>query len=559
MIEWLYWMRASAKGTLEQKHQCRVLLISKLIRVGSLNLENIPLTREDLFNIFNILNGNKTLIGLKSLNLKGQNLGRLPVEKFKKILNIINSFPLIDLDLSSNSLDNQYLIILLSSLKYSEYRDQLKILSLGFNLLNNQGIRYLSEFLKRNKTLHIVNLEGNLISNQGAIDLSIAFAYHSALRSIQLHSDFITDEGAIAFVSGWAKSSSLILNINLRYLSEHALDRIAYLISKIKDRSVQIEANSLHSASQRGIACLKQALEDNNGFIKVVTLLKSMRGTKDNAMMSELAKALNGMSTLCLSYAELSLEDFKNLSKALKQNNTLSMLSLKGTHLSDESILALTKGLKKNTTLKFLNLANNQLSANDENKGIAAIATFLKQHPKLLMLNLKSNHITDEGAISLAGALGKNKYLQILKLSHNKISARGAHVLAKFLANNRFLQVLILSDNPIEENGIINLFQSFVTSSVHLLDLSLNKMSLEGFEKISKYIGNVRDRLLTPPVIGYTPHCPQAKEMILNAMEQNQLNVPINNVPAMILSSPQADRSSHLELEQKNQLNRRTI
>lgn len=125
-----------------------------------------------------------------------------------------------------------------------------------------------------------------------------------------------------------------------------------------------------------------------------------------------------------------------------------------------ETIIALTRNLAHNITLKTLKfnlpvvriLKQGYLFTDQgyflKLADVVAIADALEENKTLENLELRGNHIDDQGVIALTDALKKNTALTFLDLSGNKITDAGATALFKALAINQNI-TLDLSNNYI--------------------------------------------------------------------------------------------------------------
>lgn len=112
-------------------------------------------------------------------------------------------------------------------------------------------------------------------------------------------------------------------------------------------------------------------------------------------------------------------------------------LDLGGNHICAEGAKSITQLLFTNH-LVHLDLSHNSIS----NTGANHIAKALQSNTSLLLLNLHSCGMTDEGIIVLAETLSKNRTLQELCLSNNQFTDDGLLILSGYLQKNEGLKIL---------------------------------------------------------------------------------------------------------------------
>ena len=135
----------------------------------------------------------------------------------------------------------------------------------------------------------------------------------------------------------------------------------------------------------------------------------------------------------------MKLTDALNLSKYLNQTKTLIKLSLCECLIDDETIHILCSGLEKNKTITSLNLSYNNIS----NVGCKRISKYLKNTNILKHLNLKDNSIGNEGCIILSDIIKNIKNLNYLNLSMNVIYSKGINAILNALSLNKRYAIYI--------------------------------------------------------------------------------------------------------------------
>ncbi|XP_057691068.1 NACHT, LRR and PYD domains-containing protein 12-like isoform X6 [Corythoichthys intestinalis] len=139
------------------------------------------------------------------------------------------------------------------------------------------------------------------------------------------------------------------------------------------------------------------------------------------------------------------------------------------------------------------NLRHLDLGCNHDvsDKGVEILSKGLASpHCHLEVLNLRKCLVTKRGCVSLAEAFKLNtSHLQELDLSLNDLSDEGVEILSKGLSSPHcILKVLHLSECKITKRGCVSLAEALKLNTSHLqeLDLSCNNLLDEGVENLSK-------------------------------------------------------------------------
>ena len=117
-------------------------------------------------------------------------------------------------------------------------------------------------------------------------------------------------------------------------------------------------------------------------------------------------------------------------------------------------LASMTTPIRHSSCLQSLSLCSNEIG---DQGAFWIVQAFLKEPaslcPPLVELDLSSNLITQEGAVSLAKLVAKSKRLTTLLLSFNAIGSQGAESLALALQANSQMTILGLSSNGIRDQG----------------------------------------------------------------------------------------------------------
>ena len=152
-------------------------------------------------------------------------------------------------------------------------------------------------------------------------------------------------------------------------------------------------------------------------------------------------------------------------------------VDLKYNHIHDEGAMYLADLLRLSPELKYLDLSGNSI----EVKGAQILAEVLKESEQLMYLNLNGNFILTEGSMSITELLFTNLKLMHLDIGNNELDHDGMIALSSVInCSNYTLEVLNI-DNPryktIGQETAIH-FGKMVANNVGLQKLSMRKHKL---------------------------------------------------------------------------------
>lgn len=291
-----------------------------------------------------------------------------------------------------------------SVLSYLSSHPEILYLSLDNNNIGPKGAKMLAQQLK----VVSVFLDNNHIGSAGAI----ALAQNTSIYELSLRNNYISTAGALALAQKQNLPRIDLGNNNI------AMDAIVALAKN-------------PSLGYLGIANI--ALDAPT----VATLAKN--------------QTLIGLD---LSYTNISRADLKTIIN----RPDLFWLAINGLHLGDK----VTKSLSQRPDLVGLELADNDITA----QGASALADL----PNILIARWGHNDLSDDGVSNLLQKtrLKPGEGLIELELKDNHITDRGALTLAN---NPLFISYLDLSHNHIGQTGIDALLTS---SYINILNIDYN-------------------------------------------------------------------------------------
>jgi Ran GTPase-activating protein (RanGAP) involved in mRNA processing and transport len=183
------------------------------------------------------------------------------------------------------------------------------------------------------------------------------------------------------------------------------------------------------------------------------------------------------------------MKDAINLCAGL-QTTFIEQLVIQSSEIDDDKVRLLCSTLLKNNALTYLDFSHNKIG----NSGARGLAKLLSQpHSSLKVLKLCNNQISIDGAKYLGKALQQNKVLQNLDLRLNHLHDEGGYCLMVLLLTNRTLVSLDISGNGLESKSVTALCALLKQNSPGLLriDISCNKLGNQTDKSIS--VQNLKD------------------------------------------------------------------
>ena len=163
------------------------------------------------------------------------------------------------------------------------------------------------------------------------------------------------------------------------------------------------------------------------------------------------------------------------IDQLIDQSFVNTELNLNNQYLDNQAIHIVSKrGILEKKCSK-LSLENNRITG----KGATIIANSLYNNPFLTELYLSKNHVSDIGVHAFAQILSiDNSTLMILELDSNEITDEGVEYLTEMLKVNRTLVRLGLGSNQISNTGVESIANTLIHSNQTLRCLSLSSNRL---------------------------------------------------------------------------------
>lgn len=226
---------------------------------------------------------------------------------------------------------------------------------------------------------------------------------------------------------------------------------------------------------------------------------RELRVSRDFLTLIESLITNSGLEELSFRHSRVCLRGAAALEKLLKSHGQLQELRLVDTQLASGALHHVCSGVANSRTIKRLHLINTELNELDaehlsrmlqnescdlselhlaENDlgdaGVAVLALGLKANSTLQLLDLRSNGITENGALSIQGVLVSSTSLLCLRLGNNAMGTRGAHAVARGLTyRNSSLRKIDLSANEIVGPGA-GALAHMIRYNTNLIELNLS-------------------------------------------------------------------------------------
>ena len=157
-------------------------------------------------------------------------------------------------------------------------------------------------------------------------------------------------------------------------------------------------------------------------------------------LLSRLKKS-SALTYLNISGNDLSesQEKFQSLQKFIGRNESCQQLLMNGCMLKDAAMTFIGGGLGQNIALLKLSLQENEMITKD---GLSYLCKGLidnKKESKLVELDLQKCRIMSKSMLPFGKLLASNYKIRVLNLKHNHITDEGAEELLEQVINNEYV------------------------------------------------------------------------------------------------------------------------
>lgn len=298
----------------------------------------------------------------------------------------------------------------------SEWADIVTHLDFSYNLLTNESMKALCDFLIRAKGLLSLNLQYNSIGTEGIVSMTAGLLLGQQENGGSLALEYLNIEGNEAGTLGIKKLTKILQkNFHLRHL---------------------FIGNNKY---------------DHDAVIKVCKVL--------NSNTNECAVEVLGFDHAL--YHSTMQETSIHFGKMLRANNKLQRLSIRKHSLDDAGIYIIFEHILRNNKLQVLDLSANLIRA----EGCKVIGKYLKgDYCAMESFNLSNNKIGYHGAKILAEAIPLNRSLVHLDLTTNDITDDGLKFIGESIVKNDTLNSVKLYWNHFDQ-GALRVFHKIVEDS----------------------------------------------------------------------------------------------
>ena len=408
--------------------------------------------------------------------------------------------------------------------------------SVQCNSIEDSGAIALVEAVVDCTSLRKLDMQGNAISDEGAMVIAKATGSLSSL-DLYLHNVNITEGGIERVLENRAstKIRSMVFGSSWEGICEGGIDALrralqcktlpALKITKSNIHDIEAVTGELeHSLNIRGLEC---ALLSNHTVPTQCKIMQHLSNTlqhldhysgnrseSSSQLLRESIKACKSLRSvkLCHGMHATCVLD------ALNCCTDLHTLQLRFSSGSD--IAPLFSNFKSWLNLHTLDLSDNGFGS----KCAQRLGKVLVHCKNLRCLNLAVNNIGDIGAVAIADGLKDHTRLVDLDLGYNKITSEGIAALATVFRSNH-LHHLNLRECNLSSEGATALVDSLCGGSLQTLDLGYNILGMEGtvalcgglknytqlvkLEITYNYIGSVGLASLAMAL----KHCPNLQEL----------------------------------------------
>ena len=365
---------------------------------------------------------------------------------------------------------------------------ELQEVSVQCNSIEDSGAIAIVEAVVDCTSLRKLDMQGNAISDEGAMVIAKATRSLSHL-DLYLHNVNITEGGIERVLEHRAgtKIRSMVFGSSWEGICEGGIDALRRALQcktlpslKITNSNVHdIEAVTVeleHSLNIRGLECAYLSKDAIRTRCKIMQHLSNTlqnlhyEGESSSQLLRDSIKA-------CKSLRSVKLVDGIHttcLLDALNCSTDLHTLQFQGFYIGSD-VATLFSNFKSWLNLHTLNLSANNFGS----KCAQHFGKVLVLCKNLRCLNLEFNNIGDSGAVAIAAGLKDHTRLIDLDLGRNKITSEGIAALATVFRSNH-LHHLNLYDCSLGSGGITAMIDSLCGGSLQTLNLSANDLGVEG-------------------------------------------------------------------------------
>ena len=338
--------------------------------------------------------------------------------------------------------------------------------------MDDVGAKIFARAMEDNTVVETLILSCYAMVDDGAYAVASIVEKSRVLRRVQLK-DMRNVREISTFFERLANNQAL-LEVSLRHctICPSAASSVARFLRK--HPKVQELRVTDCSFTRGAFAILCQEGFQHSNLLRLYLVNDELRGEFSANLLVEMLPETT-IRELVLSENELGDAGVTVLARGILQNrNTLNSLNLRSNSITETGAVALQGLLAGCSKLVALNVSNNDLG----DTGVSALARGLENTSSSLQrLDLWSTGLQKIGATAVAAMLKVNNHLVELNLSFNDIGETGASNISKCLRWNKTLKRLNLRRNHVGDTGAY-LVAKHVPFMLGLKELVLSKNNI---------------------------------------------------------------------------------
>jgi Ran GTPase-activating protein (RanGAP) involved in mRNA processing and transport len=269
-------------------------------------------------------------------------------------------------------------------------------------------------------------------------------------------------------------SNDIILNSVTQQIDDQYFLLLAVRLYQYKGPSKIVLDLSNNILTSASVVYILALLKLN--LLKAINLNKSKFTESEWSAIGD-AVAVSTVEEIDVGYDNLQDKGLALFFKRIRNHPKLSIINMINNSISDVGADEIARIIKENREIQYLNLSYNSIHTSGSASIVNAIKTIA--HFKVLILN--SNHLGDSGAIYLAQALSAHPSLIVLELYSNNITDEAVVEILTAFSANKVLMALNLAANKLTDASA-HVISQFLTNNLTLekFDISENKLSDTG-------------------------------------------------------------------------------
>ena len=401
------------------------------------------------------------------------------------------------------------------------------------NQILDEGVKYISEGLIKNKSLMELNIENNKISNNGLRSLSYALKENKNFLKLNFSSNLCTDIddntfclfdrcSEVKFYGNKMSKDAIMRMINggknnkIMKLIRFSIDNQKVFKFKTENPNIKI----LNLEYNRINLSLMSCLLTLPNLTHLILTDNKINDEEAIELFNNLIEIKTKIKYLKLPSNKISVNGAKKIGEFLEKNNTLKHLNLASNKIGSEGMNSICNALiNHNQTLQYLMVNSCNLTDYCAEK----MYEMLKKNKSLLFFSFNGNLLSNEGIDIVISALRVNNTLKHLCCGENKNNEYGFRNLKKYLRFNKSLSFLEIKNIGLTDKTAENLSNALkINKSLTNINLVFNIITIDGMRKI---VANIDKNNIIKEV-----------KMLLNDINEEERNIIISECPHIIFN-----------------------